>query len=217
MKVPQEAVSAAVGIIEEAADNIGWDGRPAVLLIFGAPIGDTGDPRMSTYARTGMDMGAVLISPLELGDDVWEHAHAGSILECLADQFAEDDVDPVVHAMAVPAFIGIALVTEAWANADPAASADPRALPDIPGTVEVRCVDCVDVSGRYTRVERIRGGHSEVAEYGGQVPARTAYHDIPNNLRRIVLGVARRMRPDDADVHALSNMAVRDRPRPPGK
>lgn len=208
MKLHQAAVSAAVSVLEEAASHAGWDEPPVLFVLHAARLDDDHpDPRRSTAARADAEYGAVGITPMAVPETLWARAHPRDVLRGIADAFLDfsSPLAGLADDLAVPSFVGVAFLSEGWENSLPADQRDGRQLADIPGSVEVRTVACVDTSGRYTLAHRVRGQRPTTREYGTGGGAGVA-GAIPAALRDMVLGVARRMRPDDADIHALAKL-----------
>lgn len=126
----------------------------------------------------------------------------GEHIEYLGQSFLTDlELGQFIAKEIGPAFIGFALVTEAWSLAQTPEEAEARwasgrRIADIPGAQEVRNINAVDVWGRVFLVSRVRGEKPQA--FGGRPEdnpegVTEVTGRVVQGLLNMTLGTARQM------------------------
>lgn len=190
-----EALGALLRRIEGDAHRRGWDGDPALYVLY-----DARDRETEAAYRNVMRGVPIRCAPHAALPAVPSGALAGNPASALF-RFAlnlrseHPWVEAILHILRQPGFVGMAFLVEAWMRTfdtkDERESLGKVRFADVPGSIEIRDVLAADISGRDFCVQRQRGGKAEMIEPDGEMSGA-----VIESLRTIVAAVLGRPLPD---------------------
>ena len=213
--IDRELLTRLLFKVESDAHRHGWDGPPALLVLYDTRHLDTdrlyrqvfaAHPAFGPATRMGPYVAQRMLSADMLctrGRQVWQNLYIFASNAAFADDDACSDatgrfnVAVLRDAMRQPGVLGYALLSEGWQREGigqqelDSLLSDGRHYADIPGSVENRSVACVDVNNLAQAVQRNRGRKPEVVEF------HTAFGGITTSMRLLVDMTMRRTPPRD--------------------
>lgn len=162
--IDQDHLGRLLLAVEADAHRRGWDGPPAIMVIYDA----TDQAAAAAYHQCLAQIGAPIryrayaarpMVPTDAVDGIASHAlfrMAGNLGLC-PDHPA---VQLMIGWLRQPGFLGLAMSCESWSRVATPAECDalgPARFADLPGSMETRHVTSADITGQVRLVQRIRG------------------------------------------------------------
>lgn len=192
-----DAMEALARALEEVGHESGWDNQPAVLAVVIGLRADDGD---QAYGLLPFPLQPHQVSP----------EPAQGLLKITAMLQPGEPMAKFVLPKGTPmdSFAGWGFMCEAWFSDVPPEDRDQRRLADIPGSQECRIAHVVDCAGRYTAVQRLRGGEPTVDVVQPGAQEWEVQGNIPVALRDLVLAVGMRMPFGSVDLDAVRSLVT---------
>lgn len=203
-KPDAEALATLLRRIEGDAHRRGWDGDPALYVLYDARDRET----EASYRRImrGVPIRSLPYAALPAVPSGALEGNPSSALFRFALNLRSEHpfVKAILEVLRQPGFVGMAFLVEAWMRTfdskDERESLGKVRFADVPGSIEIRDVMAADISGRDFCVQRQRGGKAEMIEPDGEMSGA-----VIESLRTIVAAVVGRPLPEVENVPSTWN------------
>lgn len=205
MHVDAELMGRLLLRLESDAHRQGWDGQPALFVLYGNQDADTDRTYRSAMGRWDASparcgpYSAIRFAPPGALAGYPQHALFRLALNLSGSE--HPNVKLLIEELRAPGFLGMAFLHEGWQRQfddeedEAAARRTGRRYADMPGSKEIRLVAAADIVGNDYWVDRVRGEKPKLWRSGQPSKRERIEGSIAESLRMVVAVVADLPRP----------------------